>query len=151
MTSKLLFINTSPNKHGNTVRIGENLLKTLDYKQLNLVDYHIDQLGQAGAADQFLEVIQEMQEADTIIIGTPVYWHAMGGLLKTLIDRLYELQDNPDVLRGKNLYFFMQGAAPTELAVASTNYIIERVAAILGMNLLETASKAEDVLKWRLP
>lgn len=31
------------------------------------------------------------KNVNTIVIGTPIYWYTVGGLLKTFIDRLYLL------------------------------------------------------------
>ena len=37
----ILFINGSPNKNGNTVRLNKKFLKDQEFKTLNLVDYTI--------------------------------------------------------------------------------------------------------------
>ena len=39
----------------------------------------------------------------------------------------------------------MQGSAPTDLAIESTEYIIERVAAQTGMNLIGVADNDEEI------
>ena len=44
--SKILFINSSPNKNGNTYRIGEDLLKNTEHQVLQMSDYKIYQYGQ---------------------------------------------------------------------------------------------------------
>lgn len=38
---KILFINGSPNKNGNTASLADELLKGQEYETLNLVDYKI--------------------------------------------------------------------------------------------------------------
>lgn len=45
MSKKILFINSSPNKNGNTVKMTKKLLKDQDYQQLDLVDYKLYTLG----------------------------------------------------------------------------------------------------------
>lgn len=68
----------------------------------------------------------------------------MSGALKTVIDRCYE-ESAKSSWEGKDLYFFMQGAAPTELSKESTTYIIERFAAQMNMNLKGTATNEEEL------
>lgn len=53
----ILFINGSPNKNGNTVRITKKFLKDQEFKTLNLVDYKIYSYGQNFEDDQLDEVI----------------------------------------------------------------------------------------------
>lgn len=145
VTSKILFINASRNTDGNTAKMGQELLEGTDYQQLNLVEYNINQLGQNREGDQYETVLTAMEQAETIVIGTPVYWHSMSGSLKTLFDRFYELQGSGHSLAGKNLYFFMQGSAPTDLSIESTEYIIQRVAAQTNMNLMSMADNANEI------
>lgn len=140
----VLFINASQNADGNTARMGATLLEGVDHDTLNLVDYRINQLGQTFNGDQFDEVVAAMERADTIVIGTPVYWHTMSGSLKTLIDRFYDLQGtNP--LQGKKLYFFLQGSAPTEEAINQTEFIMTRVAEQTGMELVGMADNDAEI------
>lgn len=140
----VLFINASQNADGNTAKMGSTLLDGVDHDTLNLVDYRINQLGQNFDGDQFNDVVAAMEKADTIVIGTPVYWHTMSGSLKTLIDRFYDLQGN-NALRGKKLYFFMQGSAPTEEAINQTEFIMTRVASQMGMDLAGMADNDQEI------
>lgn len=54
----ILFINGSPNKNGNTVRLTKKFLKDQEFKTLNLVDYKIYSYGQNFEDDQLDEVIE---------------------------------------------------------------------------------------------
>ena len=85
----ILFINGSPNKNGNTVRLTKKFLKDQEFKTLNLVDYKIYSYGQNFEDDQLDEVIEQMKQADTIIIGSPLYWHSMSGAIRNVLDRFY--------------------------------------------------------------
>ena len=73
----ILFINGSPNKNGNTAKLAAELLAGKEYETLNLVDYKLYAYGQKFEDDQFSEILEKMKEADTIVIGSPVYWHNM--------------------------------------------------------------------------
>lgn len=149
-TSKIVFVNASSNGDGNTAKMGQTLLEGTDYTQLNLADYIIDQLGQKSDRDQLDEVLTRMEQAETIVIGTPVYWHSMSGYLKTFFDRFNELAESGHSLAGKQLYFFMQGSAPTELSIESTEYIIGRVAVQMNMDLRGMAANLQELAELRV-
>lgn len=89
MRMSILFINGSPNKNGNTVKLAERLLAGKAYDTLHLVDYKLYSYGQKFADDQFGEIAARMKEAEGIVIGSPVYWHNMSGAVRNLLDRFY--------------------------------------------------------------
>ena len=134
MKTKILFINGSENRDGNTSRMAKQLLGNTQYDQLNLVDYRVDSLGQHFEGDQFDVVLKAMQDADVIVLGTPVYWHTMSGSLKNVIDRMYNVRDTAN-LQGKQLYFIIQGADPTPQSIESTEYIMTRFAKVYDLEL----------------
>ena len=99
----ILFINGSPNKNGNTVRLTKKFLKDQEFKTLNLVDYKIYSYGQNFEDDQLDEVIEQMKQADTIVIGSPLYWHSMSGAIRNvLLYRRGHLHGLCAVLQGKH-------------------------------------------------
>ena len=63
---KILFINGSPNKKGNTAALAEALLAGKEYEILNLTDYRIGSYGQTFEDDQLVEVIAKMKEAEAV-------------------------------------------------------------------------------------
>ena len=131
---KILFMNSSPNKNGNTYRIGEELLKDINHAIMQMSDYKISQYGQVFNDDQIKEVLDKTKPYNTLVIGTPVYWYTVSGILKTFIDRLYMLPE-AEVLKGKNLYLFAQGSAPDEATVKSITFLANRLSSLMGMNL----------------
>ena len=130
---KILFINGSPNKNGNTATLVKNFLKNKEYDTLNLVDYKIYSYGQHFNDDQFDEIVLQMAKADTIIIGSPLYWHSMSGAIRNLLDRFYQHVDE-NLLKGKDMYFVFQGYAPTKEQLAAGEYTMSRFAKLYGMN-----------------
>ena len=74
-----------------------------------------------------------MSKADTIIIGSPLYWHSMSGSIRNLLDRFYETVDE-NLLQGKDMYFVFQGYAPTPQQLAAGEYTMKRFAELYGMN-----------------
>ena len=107
----ILFINGSPNKNGNTAKLAAKLLEGRAYHTIDLVNYKLYSYGQNFEDDQFAEIVDAMKEADTVIIGSPVYWHNMSGAIRNLIDRFYG-PVSQGALKGRKFAFLFQGAAP---------------------------------------
>ena len=145
LRTKILFVNTSRRPDGNTYKMGEAFLAGVPHDTLFLNDYKIYQLGQHYDDDQLAAVLAAMEQADTIVIGTPVYWHTMSGTLKTFIDRLYELDKPVKALSGKKLYFLMQGAAPSAETKEQLPFIMSRVAAQYDMEYMGAATAPDDL------
>lgn len=139
----ILFINGSPNKRGNTVTLAHQFLKDKPFETLHLVDYKIYSYGQEYDDDQFNEVISQMKRFDTLVIGSPLYWHSMSGAVRNLLDRFYGYVDE-EALSGKELYFVFQGYAPTKQQIEAGEYTMKRFAQLYGMTykgLITNSSK----------
>lgn len=128
----LLFINGSPNKTGNTAALAAELLKGQAYDTLNLTDYTIGSYGQELPGDGLDAVIAAMEKAETIVIGSPVYWHNICGSVRNVLDRFYGKVEN-GTLGGRKLYFVFQGAAPETWMLEAGEYTMQRFAALYGM------------------
>ena len=109
---KILFINGSPNRDGNTAALAKVLLEGREYETLNLNDYRLNFYGQTLEGDQLDELIAKMKHADIIVMGSPVYWHNICASLRTLMERFYGYVPSGE-FKGKRLFFLYQGAAPT--------------------------------------
>jgi len=140
---KILFMNSSPNRDGNTYRIGEELLKDKEHDVLQMADYRISQYGQVFEDDEMKEVLKEIDKYDILVIGSPLYWYTVGGMLKTFIDRLYMLPET-EVLRGKKLYLFAQGSLPNEDTVKSIEFLSNRLSYLMGMELKGVVTDSSD-------
>ena len=143
---KILFVNGSPNKNGNTASLAENLLKNHDYDTLNLVDYRIGCYGQSLEGDQLDEVISKLKESDIIVMGSPVYWHNICGSIRNLLDRCYGVINQGD-FSGKTFYFLFQGAAPEKWMQEAGEYTMERFAKLYGMKYAGMATDLNQVNK----
>lgn len=139
----ILFINGSPNKNGNTVSLANGLLKNKEYKTLHLVDYKLYSYGQDYPDDQFNEIIKEMENADIIVIGSPLYWHSMSGSVRNLLDRSYGTVTE-GMFSGRKLFFLFQGAAPTKEQLAAGNYTMGRYAKLYGMEYAGMATNIKE-------
>ena len=130
---RILFINGSPNKTGNTAQLAEKLLGDRKYETLNLTDFRIGSYGQNFSDDELDIVISKMKEADVIVIGSPLYWHNICGSVRNVLDRFYGLVSEKD-LKGRDMYFLFQGAAPEKWMLEAGEYTMKRFAGLYGMN-----------------
>lgn len=129
---KILFINGSPNVHGNTARLAEELLRGHEYETVNLTEYKIYSYGSHFDDDQFDDVFAKMKDADMIVMGSPLYWHNICGSVRNLLDRFYGYADQNE-FSGKILYFIFQGAAPEKWMLEAGEYTMQRFARLYGM------------------
>ena len=136
-------MNCSPNKEGNTYQIGEELLKGKEHEILYMVDYKISQYGQVTSDDQIKDIFNKIKDFETLVIGAPVYWYTVGGLLKTFIDRLYMLPE-AEILRGKKLYLFAQGSGPDSDTEKSITFLANRLSTLMGMELKGVVVDSSD-------
>lgn len=132
ITMSILFINGSPNKNGNTAKLAAELLKGHEYETLNLTDYTIGAYGQNLPGDGMDAVIGAMKQADTIVIGSPLYWHNICGSVRNVLDRFYGKVEDGE-LSGRKLYFVFQGAAPEKWMLDAGEYTMKRFAGLYGM------------------
>ena len=141
----ILFVNGSPNSQGNTAALAAALLKGKDYETMNLTDYVIGSYGQNLPGDGLDKIIAAMEKADTIVMGSPVYWHNICGSVRNVLDRFYGRVQNGG-LSGRKLYFVFQGAAPEKWMLEAGEYTMQRFAALYGMTYGGMAtSEAEAV------
>ena len=139
----ILFINGSPNKEGNTVKLSENLLEGKEYDTLHLVDYKIYSYGQKYEDDQFMDVIDRMKQADMIVLGSPLYWHSMSGAVRNLLDRSYGVVSDGE-FQAKKLFFVFQGASPTKEQMAAGDYTVGRYAGLYGFDYQGMATNKKE-------
>lgn len=130
-TEKILFINGSPNRDGNTASLAQTLLEGKTYETLNLNDYRLNFYGQTLEGDELDKVVERMKAADIIVMGSPVYWHNICASMRTLMERFYGyIPEN--TFKGKRLFFVYQGAAPTKMMIDDGEYTMSRFASMYG-------------------
>ena len=139
---KILFVNGSPNKKGNTAQLAAALLEGKEYETLNLVDYRINVYGQKLPGDQLDEVLAKIKGADVLVIGSPLYWHNICGSVRTLLDRFYGPVESGS-LKGK-LFFLFQGAAPEKWMLEAGDYTMRRFASLYGLSYEGMATNRKE-------
>ena len=142
----VLFINGSPNRNGNTAKLAAKLLTGREYHTLDLIDYKLYSYGQEFEDDQFMEIAEAMKAADTVVIGSPVYWHNMCGSVRNLIDRFYG-PVSQGALKGRKFAFLFQGAAPEEWMLEKAEYTMSRFARMYGMDYVGMATNNKETEK----
>ena len=143
---KILFINGSPNKKGNTAALAEALLAGKEYETLNLTDYRIGSYGQTFEDDQLVEVIAKMKEAEVVVVGSPLYWHNICGSVRNVLDRFYGLVEN-GVFSRRKLYFLFQGVAPEKWMLEAGEYTMNRFAKLYGFEYAGMATNKNEAEK----
>lgn len=142
---KILFVNGSPNKKGNTAQLAAALLEGKEYETLNLVDYRINVYGQELPGDQLDEVLAKIKGADVLVIGSPLYWHNICGSVRTLLDRFYGPVEFGS-LKGK-LFFLFQGAAPEKWMLEAGDYTMRRFASLYGLSYEGMATNRKEAVR----
>ena len=139
----ILFVNASPNPRGTTARLTAQLLAGHAYDTIELGTTKVYDYGQTFDDDRFDEVADAMRAADTIVFGSPLYWHSFSGMLRNLIDRYYGTMEGQ--LDGKRLFFILQGSAPTKEQLDTAEWTMERFAGLYRMRYEGMASNVAEV------
>lgn len=142
----ILFINGSPNANGNTAALARELLAGREHDTVQLGTTKVYDYGQEFPDDEFDAVLVKMRTADTIVMGSPVYWHDLSGMLRNLLDRCY----GPVPMggfSGKRLAVLFQGSAPTPEMIERAEYTMSRFAGYYGMDYLGLATNAREARK----
>ena len=115
---KMVAFNGSPNKNGNTFHAIRMVADELEQAGIETEIVHVGNKAIRGCLacgqcfknknerciqdDEVNEWIQKMKEADGIIIGSPVHFSAIGGTMKSFLDRAFYVTGvNAGMLRHK--------------------------------------------------
>ncbi len=91
--NKVIIVGSSRN-NGNTARIANEIAIQFNIDIINLNDYQFSYYDyeSKNKDDDFLPLIKSILENyDTLIFATPVYWYSMSGILKVFFDRFSDL------------------------------------------------------------
>lgn len=106
---KVVIVGSSRND-GDTLKLTNELIKETDWDLINLNDYDFSYYDyeHENRNDDYLTLMRKViDNYDTLIFVTPVYWYSMSGIMKVFFDRITDLLDiEKDLgrqLRGKNM------------------------------------------------
>ncbi len=116
---KILIISSSPRRNGNSQLLCEQFKKGAEEKghTVNLVglmdlnigfcracDYCMKNDGVCILKDDMAELLQLFQQADVLVLATPVYFYGISAQMKTFIDRTYPIWQH---LGKKEVYYII--------------------------------------------
>lgn len=127
----VLIISSSPRRHGNSDLLCDMFAKGAEESGSNvekifLKDKEINYCIGCGVCntthscvikDDMAEILDEMVNADVIVLATPVYFYSMAAQMKTLIDRTVPRYTE---ISDKVFYFIMTAADPDRAALERT-------------------------------
>lgn len=117
MSKKVLILSASPRKGGNSDLLCDRFMAGAqeaghDVKKIRLCEKHIHYCVGCGTCynlgkpcpqnDDAAAIIEEMVQADVIVMATPVYFYSLSAQMKTLIDRCCARYTE---ISGKDFYF----------------------------------------------
>ena len=105
---KIIAINGSPRKDGNTATLLQGILDGAAAKGAETRMFHINELdmkgcqgclycrenlGECAYQDEFQDILKEMRDCDGVALGTPIYSFNVSGQFKCFLDRCFCLID----------------------------------------------------------
>lgn len=123
---KILILEGSPRKHGNTARLADAFARGAresghTVTELFLKDKTMGDClgccacrrngGQCVQKDDMGEIYTALGENDVIVLACPVYFYTWTSLMKRMIDRTFAVESS---LHGKTFYLLSTGAASKE-------------------------------------
>ena len=116
MGKKIVVINGSPRKHGNTVRMIEAFTRVAEANGHEVVrfDAGTSNVGGCHACetcyktgkactydDDFNTIAPDMVEAQALVFAAPTYWYSFPGEIKNVIDKMYSFVIGEKDVKGK--------------------------------------------------
>lgn len=114
MAKKILILNGSPRPNGNTAKLCEVFTKGAEEQGHSVVQFNLNQMNITGCLgcmqghkqckdspcvqkDDMQKIYPVYQEADIVVLASPMYYWAFSGQLKTVFDRLFAVAElNPN-------------------------------------------------------
>lgn len=132
MSKKVLILSGSPRKNGNSDLLCDAFLKgaTEAGNQTEKIFIHSKKIGFCNACyycknhagecvikDDMTEILDKMQEADVIVMASPVYFYSIDAQMKAVIDRsLARWTNMPD----KEFYYILTAAEDSDTVMDCT-------------------------------
>ncbi len=146
---KTVAIVGSPRKDGNCDILVNKILEQIDGDKsiyyLNEVDMgycnacQACQNGDCVKDDDTRKIVDEMLEADLFIFSSPIYYGQMSAQAKTLIDRFYQISQNPNKsLEGTKVIEVFTQAQPSDAFATYIDSMKVMPFGYMGMEIVDT-------------
>lgn len=117
MSKKIVILNGSPRKSGNTSALVKKFTEGAESEGNTVTEFFLDEMDIHGCKgcfgghstkecpciqkDDMAKIYPVVKECDVIVLATPLYYWNMSGQLRTAVDRLFALEENDgNLLRG---------------------------------------------------
>lgn len=155
---KVLFLNGSPRKNGNTSALIKLISQKLDNKvfetnAINLYNAEIKPCNDCRGCkkgklecvltDGMTKIYKKLDESDIIIFGTPIYWYGPTATMKLLMDRFRPYYVNKK-LKGKNAIMLFSAGTSEEDCDLSFKMFGRMLDALEINNITTISAKAHD-------
>jgi multimeric flavodoxin WrbA len=97
LKNKVIVIIGSSRNDGDTKKLVDELAKLSDFDRIDLNDYNFSYYDyeHKNANDDYIPLMRKLiDNYDTFLFATPVYWYAMSGIMKVFFDRITDLLDD---------------------------------------------------------
>ena len=88
----------------------------------------------------------KIRNADIIVLGSPVYWHNISSIVRTLLERFYGTIA-PNSFAPRKLFFLYQGLSPSEFMINDGEYTIKRFCEMNGFSYEGMANNQSQAQK----
>ena len=119
MSKKIVILNGSPRKSGNTSELVKAFTEGAESAGNTVTEFFLDKMNINGCKgcfgghsnkecpcvqqDDMNEIYPVVKECDVIVLATPLYYWNMSGQIRTAIDRLFALEEGDgNLLRGNS-------------------------------------------------
>ncbi|MCM1246313.1 MAG: flavodoxin family protein [Roseburia sp.] len=119
MSKKIVILNGSPRKNGNTSALVKEFAKGAESAGNAVTEFFLDEMdihgckgcfgGHSSKAcpcvqnDDMAQIYPVVRECDVVVLATPLYYWNMSGQLRTAVDRLFALEEGDgNLLRGND-------------------------------------------------
>ena len=171
---KILALQASPRKKGNTNRVLDEMIKGAEDNGHEVKKYFLDKLDiNPGSGceicakgkdcrfeDDGAEIINQLADGAGVILASPIYFGQMTAQAKTIVDRFYSIFNNPDKkFNGKAAMIFTHAYPGTDVYetyiklteaqpfLNNTELEYIETLEVAGVKEIGDADKAEEDLK----
>ena len=158
---KIVGINASPREESNTRMALQAALEEAERKGADIQIFDTNKMkitpcqadnackangGKCVIDDEMQEIYEAINEADGVILATPIYWYNVSAQLKLVIDRMYSyyMMPSADQLKGKKIAIITSQGAPGEETFTDARTVVLKGFEALGFEIVDDEGFTEN-------